>query len=127
MRKLLLVGLMMLAGSAWAEWVDFVEGKNIYVLIDPATIRRDDNMRKVWLLHNYKQRNKDGNLSDRVRNEYDCDQERYRFLTLSMHTETMAGGVTTYNNTYSDPSSSLWKDIVPNSMDYDILKFVCSK
>ena len=51
MKKLFIVCLMMLAGSAWAEWVVYTnsENKEATHYFDPATIRKDGNMRRVWL------------------------------------------------------------------------------
>ena len=74
MKKLFLVVLMMLACSAWAEWVMFTKAKNEEVThyFDPATIRKDGNMRRVWRVQELKQRTADGEKSRRMRIEYDC-------------------------------------------------------
>ena len=92
MKKLFLVCLMMLAGSAWAEWVIYETTDTNTFYYDPTTIRKDGNMRQVWVLLNWRKRDKDNVMSHRLRYEYDCKQERYRFLAISVHTEPMAGG-----------------------------------
>ena len=73
---------MMLAGSAWAKWVMYDETETNTFYYDPATIRKDGNMRQVWVLLNWRKRDKDNVMSHRLRYEYDCKQERYRFLAI---------------------------------------------
>ena len=68
MKKLFLLGLMtMLAGSAWAKWVMYFEAKTITYYYDPATIRKDGNMRQVWRVQELKQRIADGEKSRRMK------------------------------------------------------------
>ncbi len=123
MKKLFLVGLMMLSGSAWAEWVMFNESEKIQHFYDPATIRTDGNMRRVWQLVDNKKRNKDGVMSLRARLEYDCKQERYRVLSISTHSEPMANG----NILTTVSQSNDWEEIAPNTSSETMLKIVCAK
>jgi hypothetical protein len=44
MKKLFLIGLMMLASSAWAEWVMYEETDTATHYFDPATIRIEGKM-----------------------------------------------------------------------------------
>jgi hypothetical protein len=124
MKKLFLVCLMMLAGSAWAEWVvydkDEEDGTFYY---DPATIRKDGNMRRVWLLRNFNQRDKDGAMSNRHRMEIDCKQERFKFLALSAHSEPMAGGTFLVQS----GETNNWTAIPPNTTAETIYNIVCAK
>ena len=50
MKKLLLTllaPLLLVTGSAWAEWVLVAEGNTANLYIDPSTIRKDGNLVKV--------------------------------------------------------------------------------
>jgi len=126
MKKLLLtllVPLLLGTGSAWAEWVWVAESSIDDHYIDPATIRKDGNLVKVWEVNNLKQRHKDGELSRRARFEYDCKQERYRLLSFSFHSEAMAGGTTLI----SEIGSGQWRDVPPESMAEATSKIVCAK
>ena len=123
MKKLFLIGLMMLAGSAWAEWVEYAKDESDTFYLDPATIRKDGNMRRVWLLRNFSQRDKDGAMAARNRMEIDCKQERFRFLARSTHSEPMAGGtVLTQQN-----ESNNWTSIPPNTVAELTFNLVCAK
>ena len=122
MKKLLLVGLMMLAGSAWAEWVIYETTDTNTFYYDPTTIRKDGNMRQVWVLLNWRKRDKDNVMSHRLRYEYDCKQERYRFLAISVHTEPMAGGEILLQNL-----DTPWIDIAPATAAAAMFKIACLK
>ena len=125
MKKLFLVGLMMLAGSAWAEWVMYTksENKEATHYFDPATIRKDGNMRRVWQLHDLRERNTAGVMSYRARMEYDCKQERSRYLSASTHSEPMAGGKVLDTMGWSND----WEEIAPETVTEIILNIVCAK
>jgi hypothetical protein len=126
MKKLLLTLLttLMLTGPAWAEWVKVTESDTIYRYIDPATIRKDGNLVRVWEITDLKTRHKDGELSRRSRMEYDCKQERAKYLSISEHSEAMASGTI-----LNQPQIGLgqWFDIPPGSVVEAVLKIVCAK
>ena len=124
-KKAVLLALMLVTGSAWAEWVN-VGGSNMFnSYIDPATIRKDGNLRKVWSIQDLKQRYKNGEMSRRAKEEYDCQGERSRLLSLSFHSEPMAGGTTLSSNNFENPDH--WTQIPPDSAGEIILKIVCAK
>ena len=124
MKKLFFVSLMaMLAGSAWAEWVMHSKNEEVTFYHDPATIRKDGNMRRVWELLDFRKRAAKGDMSTRMRREYDCKQERYRYLAISTHTEPMAGGTILF----SSGESNSYRSIAPGTFDETIFNIVCSK
>ena len=126
MKKLinaLLIALLFVSGSASARWVEVGENKHMSLYIDPTTIRKDGNFRKAWQIQSLKERNKDGVLSRRTRNEYDCKNERTRFLSISTHSEPMANGMILFQGS-SD--STEWDDIPPGTLAETVLKIVCA-
>ena len=126
MKKLLLtllVPFLLSTSSAWAEWVWVTSGDRTDLYIDPATIRKDGNLVKVWEINDLKQRHKDGELSSRSRTEYDCKEERYRTLSFSVHSESMANGELIYNTSSVSP----WQDVPPDTAVASIMKKVCVK
>ena len=123
MKKLFLLCLMMLASSAWAEWVLYGETNTATLYFDPATIRKDGNMRRVWQLHDLKTLNEEGVMSRRFRSEYDCKNESWRIISRSNHSERMATGETLYSNS----SAGDWSDIPPNTISATILNIICTK
>lgn len=124
MRIVLCLLIALVAAPAWAEWVAVGETKkNANGYIDPATISKNGNFRKVWQLQDLKERGKDGAMSRRVLWEYDCNEGRDRMLSISTYSEPMARG-----NSLSefDPGES-WSHITPNTHSAIIIKIVCAK
>lgn len=125
-KQAIALSLMLLATSpAWAEWVEIGSssgGKTYY--IDPATIRKDGNLRKVWALTNYKKRESSGEMSSRSKREYDCINERYRILSLSTHSGLMAEGEILSIGSYRPWE---WDDIAPETIGQAYLEFVCAQ
>lgn len=123
MKKLLIAMVLLATGSAWAEWVKVGETDDANIYIDPASIRKDGNLRRVWQIQDLKQRDKEGGeMSRRVRKEYDCKQERHRNLSFSTHSEPMAGGKTLV----SGGEETKWRDTPPDSAAEAIQKLVCA-
>jgi hypothetical protein len=123
MKKLFLVSLMMLAGSAWAEWVMLFEGVSATHYLNPATIRKDGNLRRVWGISDLIERDEFGAQSRRVRYEYDCKKERYRYLEVSLHSEFMAGGKILHRIN----GDTTWMEIPPDTVVESALNIVCAK
>lgn len=122
-KKTLLLALMLVTGSVWAEWVKMGESASDKFYIDLATIRKDGNLRKVWAITDFKQQDKSGALSNRIRFEYDCKEERSRLLSMSTHSEPLAKGTPLVQINEAGP----WSDIAPGTVHETFLKAVCAK
>ena len=123
MRKtILMLMLAAMSTGAMAEWVKHIEIGQAVMYHDPATIRKDGNLRKVWEVQDLKQRT-DGAMSRRALVEYDCKEERYRILSISSHSDRMAGG---YIIVSSDTTND-WEHVPPSSPAEALLKVVCRK
>lgn len=123
MRIILCLLIAIVAAPAWAEWVSVGEDNKATGYIDPATISKNGNFRKVWQLQDLKERGKDGAMSRRVLWEYDCNEGRDRMLSISTYSEPMARGAILSE---FDPGESL-THITPNSRSAIIIKIVCAK
>jgi hypothetical protein len=123
-KKTLLFSLLLLAtGSAWTGWEEVATTASGTFYVDRATLRKDGNLSKIWEITDNKQRTKNGSISSRMRNEYDCKNERYRFLALSTHPEPMAGG----KPIFSDGEDQMWTAIPPGSVSEMVMKIVCAQ
>jgi hypothetical protein len=130
MKKLFLVCLMLLSGSAWAEWVLIGEtdngGEVVSFWVDPSTIKKNGSRRKVWGITAFTSRNEFGALSNRWQEEYDCKEEQARYLALSAHSERFAGGHTILVNTIN-PKDEVFAPVAPGTLRSGAMEFVCSK
>jgi hypothetical protein len=122
MKRILFVLLMMTCSVSWGGWVMHAETDTTTHYYDPATLKKDGHIRKVWVLQDLKKRHKDGEMSRRARGEYDCKQERVRYLTMTEHSEPMAGGEVLLNA----GEDRVWREIPPNTPSADIFNLVCS-
>jgi hypothetical protein len=113
----------MVAAPAWAEWVTAGETDTSTYYIDPATIRKDGDLRRVWQVTDLKKRGPTGNMSSRFLSEFDCKGERYRFLNFSTHSNPKATGKTLETSDAADN----WKAVPPDTVAWDVLKAVCAK
>lgn len=130
MRKVILMLLLaVLSSSAMAEWVKVGANDKSTIYADPATIRKEGNMVKMWRLKNYgspKVYSFSTNtvLSDREQSEYDCKEEQYRSLYISYHSEKYGKGEVVYRDTY--PASN-WRPVEPDSIGAELWKLACGK
>ena len=123
MRLILTLLLTLAAAPAWAEWVKVSETDEVTFYIDPATIRKDGNLRRVWEIQDLKKRDKGGVMSRRGLFEYDCKDERDRVLSFSAHSDPMAGGKVLFS--LNEPDK--WDYIPPRTVSQTRMQFVCAK
>jgi hypothetical protein len=121
--RIILCLLALVAAPAWAEWVEVSEADGLVSYIDPATILRNGNFRKVWQVQDLKQRGSGGELSREVVVEYDCKEMRQRILSITGHVGPMAGGETLLVSREPDG----WQYIPPKTPNAAIFKIVCAK
>ena len=119
--KGLLFALLLVTSSAWALWINMGETDTSIFYVDPVSILKDGNLRKVWVITELKVRDSDGHISTRVRYEFDCKGEVYKYLALSTHSEPMAAG-----KIIATVSSPGWNEIPPGTFGASILKIVCA-
>ena len=90
--------------------------------IDRTTIHKNGDLRRVWVIQDLKQRDSDGVISRRVLEEYSCKEKRRRILSISVHSERMAGG----RNLDMDSTPSEWYPIAPGVTAEGIFGVVCA-
>ena len=123
-KKTLPLALLLVTGSAWAEWLKVGSSTEDNFYFDSSIIRVEGDKRKVWELVDYKQRDKYGAFSARMRNEYDCKREKVQILSATLHSEPMAAGKTLSNEQYTTED---WSDVPPATSALTVLKIVCAK
>lgn len=119
---------MLTAGPAWADWVRHGEEPWGVYYYDPATIKRDGNLARVWTLLNRKTSHPTPlglALSSRVLLEFDCTRKRVRQLAYSEHSEAMAGGNTLGFIETPDGGITGWEDISRKTPAGLLLTIIC--
>ena len=125
-----LIGLLLMAVSAgaMAEWTKIATAYNNEFddYMDFSTIRKSGNTAKMWILWNYKKvktlSNGKSYLSNMIRWEYDCNEEKFRMLSSYYY----SGNMKNNEIVASSDVVSEWNSIPPESISATELKIACS-
>ncbi|THJ09389.1 MAG: hypothetical protein CAF43_013075 [Nitrospira sp. CG24C] len=131
MIRLLLIALSFLvvtSGPAYAEWVKVSDtdetGKTVYV--DPATIRRNSNLVKMWQFYDYKTvQTVGGNrfLTAKEQWEFDCAEGRSRVVARKEFSGNMGSGTMVFTNS----QVGKWTPVIPGSIGQAVWEVACGK
>jgi hypothetical protein len=131
MIRLLLIALTFLvvtSGPAYAEWVKVSDtdetGKTVYV--DPATIRRNSNLVKMWQFYDYKTvQTVGGNrfLTAKEQWEFDCAEGRSRVVARKEFSGNMGSGTMVFTNS----QVGKWTPVIPGSIGQAVWEVACGK
>ena len=127
MRKFILVLFFSVASNnAMAEWVEDGHSDSMTVYVDRSTIRRTGNMATMWILNDYEKSPELGEgfrRSVKVQMEFDCTEEKARYLYSVNYFGNMGSGDVLHKNA----STSLWEPAVPRSISQSLWKIACHK
>ena len=130
MPRLILITLLILlcSGPAYAEWVKVTSNvqEEATLYVNPDTIRRKEEMVRMWVLTDYKTirtLQDESYLSTKGKEEYDCDGERSRNLALMAFSGNMGGG----KAVYSTPGEGAWVPVELETVGHIMWKFACEK
>jgi surface-adhesin protein E len=129
MRKnILMMLLIVVSSSAAAEWVKVGRIENVTTAFaDPATIRRNGDMVKMWGLLDFKAPNvlveNKPYMSMMTQVEYDCKEEQARTLSIYFYSKNMGEGEVVDIASHSGK----WVPAPPGSIAESLWKFACGK
>lgn len=108
-------GVTIGAGLEWAKACYSLMDGGLDVYFDPATIRRDGNVVRMWHLHDFKATQALADTTYRSAKswvEYDCDSRRRRTLYISLSSQNMGLG----DSVYRKDTPSEWRPVVAGSI-----------
>ena len=111
----------MIASPAYADWKwvsESVNGNTYYVDFD--RIRTNGSNVYFWVLVEFSEPDKDGNLSFKTYSQGDCEMFRYKGLSASYHKQPTGKGSGTYQTRDNE-----WYYPPPNSAGEVKLRQVC--
>ena len=123
MRVILTLLLLLSVTPAWADWAKVSEEDGIAFFIDPSTVRKFGNLRRVGGLQDLTQNGFDGALSRRTLEEYDCVEMKTRIVSFSDHSGQMGSGEIL--RWFKQPVA--WAYISPGTRAAAILAIVCAR
>ena len=128
MKKLIItLTLFLISTETFAEWTklgDSTDKGGYTVYVDLKSIRKAENRVKLWILLDYQNEQRTLGatyLSEKVRREFDCEEEQMRTLAFSYFSWNMEKGDLV--RSYSQPQK--WEKIRPDSMDEAEWKLAC--
>jgi hypothetical protein len=110
----------------YAEWVLIGENDRGSTYVDPDTIRRQEDLVRIWQMLDEKAPDTirgSSFLSIMAQIECDCAEERMRGLSISYHSGNMGGGQTVS----SDSGMGKWTSVPPGTVTQALWTFACSK
>ena len=117
-----------LSSGAWAGWENAVENSTggLTVYVDSSTIHRSGTIAKMWVLFDYKNREKWGDQlykSTKMQEEFDCAEERSRNIYLIVFVGNMGDGkvITAIDK------PDIWAPIGPDSIGEHVWQVACGK
>ena len=130
MKKLLVLLLLMISTTVFAEWIEVggsIDG-GVTTYADPGTIKRKGHKVVMWDLSDYKTVKEvvgKRSLSLITRAEYDCEEETIRTLDFYYYSGNMRRwGETVASDTNIEMEAHT---IIPESMNKSLLNIACSK
>ena len=129
MKKLLILLLLLVSTSVFAEWTAVDRNAaGITTYADFGTIKRKGNKVKMWSLLDYKTVQKGVGdyryLSVMTRDEYDCEEETILLLDFYRYSGNMREG----DIVYSAPNIKVEaRSVAPESIDEALFKIACGK
>jgi hypothetical protein len=102
MKKILILLLLMVSTSGYAEWTAMGGDGDATAYVDFGTIKRKGNKAKMWYLTDFKvvkESEGDRYLSMIARDEYDCEEKTKRTLDLYLYSGNMKSGEIVFSQT----------------------------
>src|SRR5438552_849000 len=84
--------LLLVATSVRAEWVKVGENDGAAIYVDPATLVKAGDVRRIWTLTELKWSRGDDVVSYRTLDDFDCKEARRRTVFRVAYTGSMATG-----------------------------------
>ena len=129
MKKILILLLLMVSTSVFAEWTEVNGNKDagLTTYVDYGTIKNQNNKVKIWTLYDYKrvQQVEDSRfLSSVTHTEYNCEEETSRMLDVYWYSGNMRNGEIVWSSTNIKKETV---SIIPESIDEGNFNIACGK
>ena len=121
MKSLLVLLILSLQASAWADWVLVDETDKTVIYVDPERIQKNAQFPTAWQLSDYRSPTKRGVLSSENLIEFDCKAKRRRTLAFVSHAENMGEGSVKFKNL----QAGQWRPVPHDSVAEKIMEMAC--
>ncbi len=115
-KNITLALMLALCLCAQAEWEKLEETPKAMIYIDHDRIAKNAQFPTVWLLLDFKDKNKRGVLSSQVLNEFNCEEKQRRTIAFTSHKENMAGGKPIFKSLQAGKWHAIAEDSIAGKM-----------
>jgi len=126
-KSALLLALLLLSGSSFAAWTPAGNTDKITIYSDPASIRKQGNVVKMWAIIEPKIPSEDQGKtiqSIKIPFEFNCKQERSRLTGMMTYEGKMGSGALITSETDLQYN---WAPVSPGSPEEVLSKIACAK
>ena len=130
MKKILLVFIISsFAFPASSKWKKIFENKTFTEYLEIDAVKKIDDIIFIWSVVDFKELQKNGNLSTKYYSMYNCKEMKFKILTVIEYPTNMGKG---RDFTYTKNITNVLKDanwVYPaqNSTDYIKFSFICDQ
>ena len=126
MKKLAIIILCCLSSVAMANWLELGGNDTAVIKIDTSTIKRNPYSIQAWVLFDFKKPQQifegDRNIYSGIAlYEYDCTENKARFLEKYAYTEKNGQG----DRIFSSSKPENWLSIPPNVLNFKAFSYLC--
>lgn len=114
--------LLLCAPPAWPAWERFASNAESSTIYLDHDTRRSGNLPRVWMLVDYAEPDRFGNLSAKVLWQAECVEGRAKALTYLHFDGPMGAGRAETNNEPGD-----WIYPAPDSIIGDVVAYLCGR
>lgn len=116
-----LIFFFVLPLASKAEWEKLEETPSAVIYIDHERIAKNAQFPTIWMLSDFKERNKRGVISTQVLNEFNCEEKERRTIAFTSHKENMAAGKPIFKSLLAGK----WHPISEDSVAFKMMQLAC--
>ncbi len=124
--KLIFIILSIFSNTAYAEWIKVAstQDDDAVFYVSSESIIKNGKYRTAWEVVNHSHGTREGYISLKAQQEYDCSSMRVRILYASLHSEEFGQGKTIL----IVPNTPLkWQTMPSNSVATYTRDYICNK
>ena len=121
--------ILFFAFPASSKWKKIYENETFIEFFEIDAVKKIDEIIYIWSMRDFKRSQKNGNLSTKFYSMYNCEEMKFRILTIIEYPTNMGKGrnFTYTKNTTSILEDSDWVYPIKDSLDHNKFSLICNQ